>query len=123
MLCPISALSSNLSRFLAPFGLSRGFPPLQSPIRHSTSSLLDFLVLSLRFNVQSVPSKPQRPSHKNTPGRLELFHRDSSNLPGAYTTSTLEQAYLVPIADINKSFISSLLKLSEELTHLLRLYI
>ena len=38
-------------------------------------------------------------------------------------TSTLEQAYLVPIADINKSFISTFLKLSEELSHLLRLYI
>ena len=35
------------------FGLMRTFPPLQHPIRHATSSLLDFLRVFLYFNVQS----------------------------------------------------------------------
>ena len=48
-----SALTSNLPRNIVPFGLPRAFPPLQRPIRHACSSLLDFLVPSLRFNVQS----------------------------------------------------------------------
>ena len=54
-----SASTSNLPCLLVPFGLPRAFPPLQRPIRHATSSLLDFLVPSLRFNVQSaVHSRP-----------------------------------------------------------------
>ena len=35
------------------FGLSHISPPLQSPIRHSYSLLLDFLTSPLRFKVQS----------------------------------------------------------------------
>ena len=38
---------------LVPFGLSPWLPPLQRPIRHYFSLLLDFLRGSLRFNVQS----------------------------------------------------------------------
>ena len=38
---------------LAPFGLSHISPPLQSPICHSCSLLLDFLTSPLRFKVQS----------------------------------------------------------------------
>ena len=48
-----SASTSNLPCLLVPFGLPRAFPPLQRPIRHATSSLLDFSIPSLRFNVQS----------------------------------------------------------------------
>ena len=48
-----SASTSNLPRLLVPFGLQHTFPPLQHPIRRSCSSLLDFLVPYLRFNVQS----------------------------------------------------------------------
>ena len=48
-----SASTSNLPRLLVPFGLQHTFPPLQHPIRRSCSSLLDFLVPLLRFNVQS----------------------------------------------------------------------
>ena len=38
---------------LAPFGLPRIPPPLQSPICHSFSLLLDFLLPPLHFKVQS----------------------------------------------------------------------
>ncbi len=44
---------SNPPLFLAPFGLPRISPPLQSPICHSCSLLLDFLLPPLRFKVQS----------------------------------------------------------------------
>ena len=37
----------------SPFGLLRAFPSLQRPIRHATSSLLDFLRVFHYFNVQS----------------------------------------------------------------------
>jgi hypothetical protein len=35
------------------FGLSHAFPPLQRPIRRTASTILDFLVPSRYFNVQS----------------------------------------------------------------------
>ena len=51
--CLPSASKSNLPLFLAPFGLSRISPPLQSPIYHSFSLLLDFRASPLHFKVQS----------------------------------------------------------------------
>lgn len=51
--CLLSTSKSNLPLFLAPFGLPRISPPLQSPFRHSFSLLLDFLVPPLRLKVQS----------------------------------------------------------------------
>ena len=48
-----SASTSNPPCLLIPFGLPYAYPPLQRPIHRSCSSLLDFLVPSLRFNVQS----------------------------------------------------------------------
>ena len=51
--CLSSASRSNPPLFLAPFGLSPASPPLQSPICHSCSLLLDFLLPPLRFKVQS----------------------------------------------------------------------
>ena len=51
--CRPSASTSNLPRLLVPFGLSRAFPPLQRPIHRAFSSLLDFSIPSLRFNIQS----------------------------------------------------------------------
>ena len=51
--CHLSASTSNPPCLLFPFGLPRAFPPLQRPIRRACSSLLDFLVPSLCFNVQS----------------------------------------------------------------------
>ena len=57
--CRISASTSNLPQLLVPFGLPRAFPPLQRPIRRAFSSLLDFSIPSLRFNVQSaILSRP-----------------------------------------------------------------
>ena len=51
--CLSSASTSNLPRLLVPFGLQHTFPPLQRPIHHACSSILDFSIPSLRFNVQS----------------------------------------------------------------------
>ena len=51
-----TASTSNPPLFLIPFGLSPAFPPLQRPIRRSLSLLLDFLLPSRHFNVQSAAS-------------------------------------------------------------------
>ena len=48
-----TASTSNLPLLQIPFGLPPAFPPLQRPICHSFSLLLDFLCASHRFNVQS----------------------------------------------------------------------
>ena len=56
--CLSSASMSNPPLFLAPFGLPRISPPLQSPILRYFSLLLDFLMPLLRFKVQS--SSPSR---------------------------------------------------------------
>ena len=45
--------TSNLPLFLTPFGLLPASTPLQRPICHSFSLLLDFLRASRHFNVQS----------------------------------------------------------------------
>ena len=51
-----AASTSNPPLFLTPFGLPPCFPPLQRPILRSFSLLLDFLLPSRRFNVQSSAS-------------------------------------------------------------------
>ena len=48
-----STSTSNPPLLSVPFGLLLAFPPLQRPIRHSFSSLLDFRMPSHCFNVQS----------------------------------------------------------------------
>ena len=50
---PPAALTSNPSRFLAPFGLLPCLPQPQRPIHHGFLLLLDFCLLSRSFNVQS----------------------------------------------------------------------
>ena len=56
--CRLSASTSNPPCLLVPFGLPHAFPPLQRPICRNCSSLLDFLVPSLCFNVQSATLAP-----------------------------------------------------------------
>ena len=51
-----TASTSNPPLLQIPFGLPPAFPPLQRPICHSFSLLLDFLCASRRFNVQSAAS-------------------------------------------------------------------
>ena len=51
-----AASTSNPPLFLTPFGLPPAFPPLQRPICHSFSLILDFLRASRYFNVQSSAS-------------------------------------------------------------------
>ena len=60
--CRISALTSNLPHLPILFGLQHTLTPLQHPIHRSCSSLLDFLVPYLRFNVQFTvyPPPPQK---------------------------------------------------------------
>ena len=60
--CRISASTSNSPCLLIPFGLPRAVSPLQRPIHRACSSLLDFLVPYLRFNVQFTvyPPPPQK---------------------------------------------------------------
>ena len=48
-----ACLASVSMYIFSPFGLLRAFPSLQRPIRHATSSLLDFLRVFHYFNVQS----------------------------------------------------------------------
>ena len=50
--CLPSTSTSNLPRIFFPFGLPPCIPLLQHPIRHASSSLLDFLLAFLYFNVQ-----------------------------------------------------------------------
>ena len=54
--CLSSASKSNPPLLLSPFGLPPASSPLQSPILRSFSLLLDFLLPSRRFNVQSADS-------------------------------------------------------------------
>ncbi len=54
--CLPAASTSNPPLLQIPFGLPPCFPPLQRPICHSFSLLLDFLCASRRFNVQSAAS-------------------------------------------------------------------
>ena len=64
------ALTSNLRRFLAPFGLLPCLPQLQRPIHHGFFLILDFCLLPRHLKVQSNThpihhaSKPRLPSHK-----------------------------------------------------------
>ena len=51
-----AASTSNLPLLQIPFGLPPAFPPLQRPIRRSFSLLLDFLLPSRHFNIQSAAS-------------------------------------------------------------------
>ena len=51
--CLPSTSKSNPQLFLAPFGLPPASPPLQSPICHSCSLLLDFLASPRYLKVQS----------------------------------------------------------------------
>ena len=79
--CLSSASRSNPPLLLAPFGLPRISPPLQSPILRYFSLLLDFLASPLHFKVQSAtPSRsfwtsahPPSTSKSNLPLLLAFF--------------------------------------------------
>ena len=57
--CLPSASTSNPTSFGFLFGLHRVLPPLQRPIQQAPALFLDFIVPSLRFNVQS--NQPRLP--------------------------------------------------------------
>ena len=79
--CLLSTSKSNPPLFLAPFGLPRISPPLQSPILRYFSLLLDFRASPLHFKVQSAtPSRsfwtsahPPSTSKSNPPLFLAPF--------------------------------------------------
>ena len=82
-----AASTSNLPLLQIPFGLSPCFPPLQRPICRSFSLLLDFLLPSRRFNVQSATL-----SHSFwTSSRLHAA--STSNLPLFLTPFGLPPAF------------------------------
>ena len=56
--CLPAASTSNSPRFGLLFGLPRTFPLLQRPIRRTASTILDFLMPSRLFNVQSATLRP-----------------------------------------------------------------
>ena len=85
--CLFSASTSNLPCFLFPFGLQHTFPPLQRPICRACSSLLDFLMTSLCFNVQSATLA--RPFWTFSC----LFSASTSNLPRLLVPFGLSHAF------------------------------
>ena len=89
--CLPSASTSNPNSLDFLFGLHHAFPPLQRPIQPALASFLDFIVPSLRFNVQS--NKP----------RLSFW--TSSCLPSA---STSNPTSLGSLSDKNFSKIASI---------------
>ena len=89
--CLPSASTSNPTSLDFLFGLHHAFPPLQRPIQPALASFLDFIVPSLRFNVQS--NKP----------RLSFW--TSSCLPSA---STSNPTSLGSLSDKNFSKIASI---------------
>ena len=88
--CLPSASKSNPQPFLAPFGLPRASPPLQSPFCHSCSLLLDFLTSPLHFKVQSAAlprsSTQKRRIAKQSASRNPPILINQSNPPSANST-------------------------------------
>ena len=88
--CLSSASRSNPPIFLAPFGLPPASPPLQSPILHSFSLLLDFRVPPLRLKVHSatlpLSSTQKRRIAKQSASRNPPILIRQSNPPSANST-------------------------------------
>ena len=77
---------SNLPRLLIPFGLQHTLTPLQHPIHRACSSLLDFLMPSRSFNVQSATlarpfwtSAYLNSASTSNPPCIHLSHKRESN--------------------------------------------
>lgn len=88
--CLPSASRSNPPLFLAPFGHPPASPPLQSPILHSFSLLLDFRVPPLRLKVHSatlpLSSTQKRRIAKQSASRNPPILIRQSNPPSANST-------------------------------------
>ncbi len=88
--CLPSASKSNLPLFLTPFGLPPASPPLQSPILHSFSLLLDFRVPPLRLKVHSatlpLPTTQKRRIAKQSASLNPPVSINHSNPPSANST-------------------------------------
>ena len=88
--CLPSISKSNPPLLLAPFGLSHISPPLQSPICHSCSLLLDFRASPCYLKVQSAtlsrPTTQKRriatqSANSNPPVAIRQSHSGNSNQP------------------------------------------
>ena len=88
--CLLSTSKSNPPLFLTPFGLPPASPPLQSPILHSFSLLLDFRVPPLRLKVHSatlpLPTTQKRRIAKQSASRNPPILINQSNPPSANST-------------------------------------
>ena len=84
--CLPSASKSNPQPFLAPFGLPHASPPLQSPIRHSRSLLLDFLASPHYLKVQSATLSRPTTQKKADCNAIRQSHSDQPNPPSANST-------------------------------------
>ena len=88
--CLLSTSKSNPPLFLTPFGLPPASPPLQSPILHSFSLLLDFLLPPLRLKVHSatlpLPTTQKRRIAKQSASRNPPILINQSNPPSANST-------------------------------------
>ena len=93
-----STSKSNPPLFLAPFGLPRISPPLQSPICHSCSLLLDFLASPLHFKVQSSALSHSFWTSSHLPSTSK------SNLPLLLAPFGLPPASPLPQSPILRSF-------------------
>lgn len=85
-LCLPAPSMSNLPCLFIPFGLPRAISPLQRPICRAFSSLLDFSIPFLRFNVQSIvlalpfwTSSCRISTSKSNPPCIHLPHKRESN--------------------------------------------
>ena len=98
-----STSTSNLTRFLIPFGLLLAFPLLQRPIRHVFSFRLDFCLLSHCFNVQSgtfshsvwTSSVTFSTSTSNPPRRLTINHLQSHKCLHYNSALTISTAFTI----------------------------
>ena len=76
---------SNPQLLLAPFGLPRISPPLQSPICHSCSLLLDFLLppSASKSNLPLLLAPPRKKGglQRNPPILIRQSHSGNSNQP------------------------------------------
>ena len=88
--CLLSTSKSIPQLFLTPFGLPPASPPLQSPILHSFSLLLDFRVPPLRLKVHSatlpLPTTQKRRIAKQSASRNPPILINQSNPPSANST-------------------------------------
>ena len=112
---------SNLPRLLIPFGLQHTLTPLQHPIHRACSSLLDFLMPSRSFNVQSATlarpfwtSAYLNSASTSNPPLLHLPHKRESNssLRSGRRKAEVHRTSCVPVQKTGYAMFYPLIRLS-----------